>query len=365
VEDTGAVLVELVKNCGAGDIELLRDLEEAFIQQSPMQLRQQLIELLVKRESRATNDEWFKQRYSLFRVEELKLSRRPDYLIRPSGILEAKLGLMLHYPTFTCHPGNYIGGEIADKSSPCPGLLMSKGFDTSNTFWFENSWRREVAPKDRASVLKTYPTKLQEVHRKFSIECERSAACEVILVTGKENRLMVESRPNITSYTVSVGKDISIRVGIETTSQDISRIFVFVHHPEWMFFKKCDSSAARLYDACTNLAALLADVEVDYSFFERRAVILQCVRLSKAGRLTDLTEWKGDTKELASLTMAECITFAGLEAQRARCKELNYPNARASVQARRATGWKILAKTWAAREAEPSMLGMSTNVLSC
>lgn len=188
IEDTPKVSAEVKKGWGTGDVDMLEDLERTFIQATPAHNRPALIEFLSGPRSSHGSDEELMKKYAAFIDKELSLSRRRNYIIKPPGSMDSLVGIMMHYPTFSCDKKHYIGGECADASSPCPALLMSKGFSANNTFWFEACFRREKAPRDRSNPMTAYgySFELRECHRAFSRECEEALNARVILVVYPE-----------------------------------------------------------------------------------------------------------------------------------------------------------------------------------
>lgn len=225
----------------------------------------------------------FRSEFTRLAAQEVAISlREPSLLVHPSGDINSKLGLKLHYPTMTTSQASLHDGESADPNNPCARLLIKKGLPSSSVFWFEMSNRREKLPQHHSkwSPIQTYSSEMRLIHREISTLCESSCSSKVLLVFGRHNRLEYERRSSFKLFNLSLEDSSTVQVSLSfqanpwgsSQSPRISRIHVFADHPEY-HFRPRRHGTSRYMDTAINIACALAGLDgIDESYFERRAM---------------------------------------------------------------------------------------------
>ncbi|KAI9836549.1 MAG: hypothetical protein M1819_001180 [Sarea resinae] len=189
-------------------------------------------------------------------------------LVRPSGNIDARISNHLHYPSFTTK--HRYDGEIADDTNCCIRLVLKKGFNIGNSFMFNTFSRREGRDK-----LKDYSRETEDVHRGWSNRLHRAMTAKVEIVWGAASRQWMEENLDLVQLKLfGPWKGVTLHLERSPANENIERIIVFVHHPEY-FLHQYDAGIARRQDRALNAAAALAGVRVDENFFERRAKFLE------------------------------------------------------------------------------------------
>jgi hypothetical protein len=235
---------------------------------------------LTRPTAKTVNDEDLQAAFRRFIIAESSLSgMSAEHLVRPSGSIQARLGIKLHYPTFTTTKNSY--GESADWSNPCTRLLLKKGLSPDNlsSFWFESYFRRQNAPQRRQnSPMKGWTAAHRKIHESFSKYCEASMSCRVLLVFGRENRLQYSRNEPLDSNALRVVteipikcEDVTVNLGLVSNDSEVSMLLVYCHHPEWLY-RDGTILGARQYDAAINIAAALSGIHHQMAprFFEKR-----------------------------------------------------------------------------------------------
>ncbi|KAJ4371125.1 hypothetical protein N0V83_004341 [Neocucurbitaria cava] len=221
--------------------------------------------------------EEFNDLFEAFRRQETGFSGwNPAFLVTPSGHPGERLHLKLHYPTFRSQHLEY--GESADDTNNSTKLLMRKGLDASNAFWFEACFRRQTPTSSRHQecATKLWPTEVKDTHSSFSHLCEGFRK-KVLLLFGAVNRKNFNLRYAVVERTVRTSPTELVTVGIvRRPNEAIHYLVVYCPHPEWLLWN-WTTWAGRYYDACINVAATLTGLEVLPHLFEQRA---SCVKVN-------------------------------------------------------------------------------------
>jgi hypothetical protein len=219
--------------------------------------------------------------FERFRKAEATLSGwNPALLVAPSGHPSQPLHLKLNYPTFRTKHLEY--GESADMSNNSTKLLMRKALTVSNAFWYEACFRRQSASSSRhkEGPMKLWPNDVTDLHTEFSNMCE-SFGKKVMVIFGAPNRKDFKQRYTASEQVVKASETELVTVDIvRGHDRSIDFIAVYCPHPEWLLWN-WTIWAGKYYDACINVAATLAGVEVIPNWFEERA---RCVRASPTAK---------------------------------------------------------------------------------
>ncbi|KAL1967598.1 hypothetical protein VTN77DRAFT_3113 [Rasamsonia byssochlamydoides] len=105
----------------------------------PSKIRMPLLDFLTKPQL-STLETWETQFNKFASSEVLLSSSESGHLVRPSGRLDAALGILLHYPTFASSQIN--NGETMDMGDPCIRSLARKIKDISKCLLIDRYCRR-------------------------------------------------------------------------------------------------------------------------------------------------------------------------------------------------------------------------------
>ncbi|MCJ1249297.1 hypothetical protein MMC30_006520 [Trapelia coarctata] len=248
-----------------------QSLRDAFLAACPKNELKEITDFLQAPASLSSNslDEEF---FKFAHMEHALTGKKIEHLVRPSGYLDCKLGIRLHYPTYST--SNVSNGETADLSSPCPRLLLKKGLSSEHALWFESYFRREVAARDRnqgTSPMNAWPESYRQLHEQFSLWCEQHSQMKVLIVCGKPSgEEYLRTRSISRTFTIPLAKDIFVKACTVRCLGRIARIVIFAPHPEWLYHN-WTARDGKLYDSCINIAVALAGIEgLDADYFERR-----------------------------------------------------------------------------------------------
>ena len=199
------------------------------------------------------SDQELMDTYQDFLEAEVKISGwNPAHIVRPSGSRNARLHLMLHYPTFTTENPDY--GETADATNVCINLLLRKGLSAQNAFWYEAYFRRQVAAAVRhhAIAAQFWPEAVRQHHEKFSLFCQQQAKT-VLVVFGAANRKAISNRYwsekyTVTEYRVRITATETVVLGVvRCTDGLIDHLLIFCPHPEWLLHNWTFGKQIRTY----------------------------------------------------------------------------------------------------------------------
>jgi hypothetical protein len=106
---------------------------------------------------------------------------------------------------------------------------------------------------------------------------------KVSIAFGSQNRDRVQARINMCTFNVqNEGKN--IQISLQMDGNMIECVVVYVSHPQWILETPTSVENGKRYDACLNLAVVLAGIgNADHTFFHRRAI--NFVRDGAAGGL--------------------------------------------------------------------------------
>jgi hypothetical protein len=159
-------------------------------------------------------------------------------------------------------------------------LQTAKGFSSINTFFYATTFRREVfVPEYTPNPFNQYPAAIWKLHADFTRYCESYFSGKVVLVLGKTNiDTKLSSRPNIVTWDFQFAEELVV-VGINITSNEVLRIYLFDFSPE-SILQTYDTRIATECDTILNLAAISAGVfddlttNFDGSLYQRQVSIL-------------------------------------------------------------------------------------------
>lgn len=191
-------------------------------------------------------------KWNEFIKEELEESKdKEEYLVRPSGSLNARLGVLMHHPTWKTATAEF--GETADPSNPCTALVINKlrsSFEHEHLLMLDLYCRRvqsldsAVRKRGRSAITELWTPKQRQIHQDFSSWVMRESRAKVWILFGSFVRDYFISRTAQSLQLIKIPIPASpnapvteVLVGIETSeTQKILKVVIFVTHPESLFY---------------------------------------------------------------------------------------------------------------------------------
>lgn len=194
-----------------------------------------------------------------------------EFLVRPSGSLNAPLALHMLNPTF--YSTDPYGHETFDPSNPTLHLIERQGFSPKNSFIFDQFCRR--ARTD--DCLYYWSKELQKPHDDFVSDLRDHMLAIVEICWGE----IVSNKSQNSSGSWELirfplwgrYRDVKLFLEIEKESQTIRRFVFHVRHPQYfcrpkrLVHKANPKEEALIQDYALQLAAKLANVEIKNDFY--------------------------------------------------------------------------------------------------
>jgi len=135
-------------------------------------------------------------------------------LVRPSGYLDAELGLLLHYPTFRT-TGKLQGSKIADPGNSCIRMLLKKGISPVTCLMIDRYCLRYQRKNETDNPSKSWPYMHRQAHERFSEDVMNDSIARVWIVLGKEGVQWYRDSHDHDIIFVPYGDDYSVEVALE------------------------------------------------------------------------------------------------------------------------------------------------------
>lgn len=217
------------------------------------------------------------------------IQRPRQYLVRPSGRLDAPVACHLYNPTFVVDDACL--GETDDPSNPCIAQLHHAGFTSDNCLMFDHSARRE----DSRHCKILYPPDLWDIHEKFvfALRSHMTAVVEICWGANVRERMLKHLGGNLRILPLwgrYKGVDLYLELAKDKTS--VKRFIVFANHPQFFMFLKGTNVRAQAFraeqggrqDLLLEIASLLGGIVVNSGFYKLSPVLLQPFRPTKVIR---------------------------------------------------------------------------------
>lgn len=131
------------------------------------------------------DDDEIRKHFVLFKAREVRswlpTRKAEEEIVAPSGSISAMISIHLHHPSFITYYG--ADGEVCDPSNRCMELVIGKGFNQRNAFWFDHFSRRE--PKSHA--MKSYSVSTIACHEDWCQFLRKHMHAKVEIVWGTAN----------------------------------------------------------------------------------------------------------------------------------------------------------------------------------
>jgi len=237
-----------------------------------------------------------KKQFGIFAAKESASHTPPrpiSELVLPSGDPNtAALLLHLRYPSKTTK--HLHNGEIADDTNCCMKLLLESGFNSSNAFWIDTFSRREkrASGGNRGAdwvAEDAYTPKVYDLHLSWSNLLRKSAVAKVEIVFGAANRKLLEKEIEHRHECLTLWTTPPIKLHVEyqdRTIAKITRLIIFVHHPEHFFYNWKLKYSIEM-DTALTVAAKLAGLNLECTFFQDRIQYYTSIRLSQNPELEE------------------------------------------------------------------------------
>lgn len=195
--------------------------------------------------------------------ENLGVTRSPDFLVRPSGHLEAEIACHLFNPTFYVESPR--AGETDDPSNPTIWELNQNGFTAENSFMFDQVCRRE----ETLDCLFFWQKNVYRPHDDFVREVRQIMGAPIEICWGEDVWKRVVEQFKLVQFPLwGVYKD--VKLWLELEDDGSMKRFVFqVHHPQ--FFCRGlhhPLEEAKVQDLSICLAAHMAGLVIKKDYWE-------------------------------------------------------------------------------------------------
>ncbi|GAQ09335.1 hypothetical protein ALT_6656 [Aspergillus lentulus] len=238
--------------------------------------------------------------------------RSLEYLVRPSGRLDAPVACHLYNPTFVVD--DPCLGETDDPSNPCIAQLHHVGFTSENCFMFDHSARRE----DSRHCKILYPPDLWEIHDRFVfiLRSHMKAVVEICWGANVRERMLRHLQKNLRILPLwGRYQGVDLYLELADDQESVKRFIIFANHPQFFMFMKGTNVRAQAFrteqggrqDLLLEVASLLGGITIKSGFYRLSSVLLQPFRPAKAVR-EQRDAWKG--KAYAELKSAFPGTMA-------------------------------------------------------
>lgn len=131
------------------------------------------------------SDDGTRKEFEAFKRREVAswlLTRKTEgEIVAPSGSIAAMVGILLNHPSFVTDYG--INGEVCDPSNSCIELVIGKGFNKGNAFWFDHFSRRER----KSDSMQGYSVATTACHVDWCAFLQHQMHAKVEIVWGKAN----------------------------------------------------------------------------------------------------------------------------------------------------------------------------------
>ncbi|KAJ5500746.1 hypothetical protein N7453_009797 [Penicillium expansum] len=231
------------------------------------------------------------------------VERPEEYIVRPSGSLDASLACILFNPTFSVK--DPCLRETFDTSNATISQMERAGFNLKNTLFVDQVARRDISQ----NVEAIYPEDLWQIHERFLREIWDNMRAVVVICWGSavRKRLLGTSKKTGWFQNFEVlklwGRFSGIEVLLELTpnKKSMKRFVLFVKHPSYFFYIQSDKDCARNLrrkqgrpqDLALEVAAKLGQIHIEARFYELSPKLR--VNLTVPYKVTMEREgWKGD-----------------------------------------------------------------------
>lgn len=231
------------------------------------------------------------------------VERPEEYIVRPSGSLDASLACILFNPTFSVK--DPCLGETFDTSNATISQMERAGFNPSNTLFVDQVARRDISQ----NVEAIYPEDLWQIHERFLREIWDNMRAVVVICWGSAVRKRVLGTSKKTGWFQNFevlklwGRFSGIEVFLELSpnKKSMKRFVLFVKHPSYFFYIQSDKDCAknlrrkqgRPQDLALEVATKLGRIHIEAQFYELSPRL--CVNLTVPHTVTMEREaWKGE-----------------------------------------------------------------------
>ena len=137
-------------------------------------------------------------------------------------------------------------------------------FARQNIIWYERYFRRE----NKAS-WPSVDADIRKLHGEFSRWCEEASSAKVQLIAAES--FCKRHQPTLYPLMRAGQGTRALELGIVWAANGtIRHLVIFIHHPEFHFYRY-DADVAIARDTGINITAMLADMALEWLYFERRA----------------------------------------------------------------------------------------------
>lgn len=231
------------------------------------------------------------------------VERPANYILRPSGSLDASVACLLFNPTFCVDDPDCR--ETFDPSNATITQLERAGFNPSNTFFVDQIARRDLSP----NVEEHYPEDLWDIHEGFLRKVWDNMQAVVVICWGaavRKRLLGTANKPGwfrnyemVTLWGRYGGIELFLELNADRKS--MKRFVLFVKHPSHFFYIQGDGDSAKKIrrtqgkpqDLALEVGAKIGQINLEPHFYELSPKLP--VSLCVSREVTRQREsWKGE-----------------------------------------------------------------------
>jgi hypothetical protein len=199
----------------------------------------------------------------------LGAERPQEFLLHPSGNINAPIACHLHNPTF--YVKDPYSQETDNDSNPTIQQINQAGFSSQNSFIYDHISRRDRTE----DVLLFYTANIYAIHEDFVLSLRKAMAAKVEICWGKPVRERMKELLTLVPLKLW-GRHKDIELFLEMEHSSIVRFIVFVCHPQHFFYHshhteggiRFRETKGRKQDLYLTVASKLGDITVKHNFYE-------------------------------------------------------------------------------------------------
>ncbi|KAJ5818857.1 hypothetical protein N7474_004448 [Penicillium riverlandense] len=216
------------------------------------------------------------------------VNRPREFLVRPSGSLNALIACHLFNPTF-CVADPYVG-ITCDLSNPSMSQIHTAGFTTDNSFFFDHISRRDMSHH----VGDCYPQDLCDIHDSFLFALRNTMGAVVEVRWGSRVRERMKNLSQLVPLTLwGQYKDVTLHLELSGDKKSLKRFLLFVRHPQCYAYVESSTERAQAFrtrngrkqDLLLKVAAHLANIQIEPHFYEYSPRLIKGFRETAERRL--------------------------------------------------------------------------------
>lgn len=224
------------------------------------------------------------------------VSRPREFLVRPSGQLNAPVACHLYNPTFSVD--NPSCQKTEDLSNPSITQLNKAGFSTTNNcLLFDHLARRDIS----RHCKDVYPEDLLDIHEQFTFALRAAMKAKVEICWGANVRERMLKKLDLQPFRLwGEFAGLVLYLELAPNKMSLKRFIIFVAHPQRFMYVKGDGDKSQDWrrrfgspqDQALALAASLGGIAIPSKFYELDPRLPQNLCVTRKVSATR-NQWKG------------------------------------------------------------------------